>query len=115
MGIIVRQHPRGFDLIVSADTLLCFGALTEVMTAAAAALRSRGGLIFTVERAEPGETETGYQLRPSGRYSHTRDYLATVLTRAGFTDIDISEASPRKEVERWVPGWLVRGRIAAGE
>jgi predicted TPR repeat methyltransferase len=111
----LRQHRRSFDLVASADTLLYFGDLSEVMTAAAAALRSRGALIFTVERAEPGETETGYRLRPSGRYSHTRDYLATVLARAGFTDIDISEASPRKEVERWVPGWLVRARIAAGE
>ena len=110
----LRQHPHSYDLVVSADTLIYFGELTEVLAAAAAALRPRGALIFTVERAEPGEAESGYRLRPSGRYCHTQDYVATALARAGFTDAHITEVSPRKEVQRWVPGWLVRGRLPAG-
>jgi predicted TPR repeat methyltransferase len=111
----LRARQRGYDLIVSADTLVYFGELTELLDAAAAALRRGGALIFTLERAESGEAEGGYRLRPSGRYCHTRDYVATALAGAGFTDTHLAEVSSRKEVERWVPGWLVRARIPAGE
>ena len=47
----LRDHPDGFDVIVTADTLVYFGALEEVAAAAAAALRPGGVLVFTVEEA----------------------------------------------------------------
>jgi predicted TPR repeat methyltransferase len=108
------EHQRAYDLIVSADTLVYFGELAEVIAAAAAALRPRGALVFTLERAEAGEAEQGYHLRPSGRYCHSQEYVARVLAQAGFTDTVITDVSTRKELKRWVPGWLVRGRLRAG-
>jgi len=107
----LSQHPCSYDLIVSADTLVYFGELAGFAAAAARALRPGGALVFTLERAEPGEAETGYRLSPHGRYSHTREYVARVLADAGFVGVVLSEASTRKELERWVPGWLVRGRL----
>jgi len=107
----LRQHERSYDLVVAADTLVYFGDLTEVLAAAAAALRPGGVLIFTLERTEPDAAEAGYHLRPSGRYSHTQDYVATTLDQAGLLDLLVTEVSTRKEGERWVPGWLVRGRL----
>jgi predicted TPR repeat methyltransferase len=111
----LRQHQRGHDLIVSADTLIYFGELAEVIAAAAAALRPRGALVCTLERAEPGEAgPQGYHLRPSGRYCHRQEYVAMVLAQAGFTDTVITDVPARKELKHWVPGWLVRGRLRAG-
>ena len=109
----LRRQARTSDLIVAADTLIYFGDLAEVMAAALGALRPRGALIFTLERAQAGEAKAGYRLGPHGRYSHTRDYVASVLGQAGFVDTVISEISSRKEAEQWVPGWLVRARMPA--
>jgi predicted TPR repeat methyltransferase len=111
----LRQRERSFDVVVSADTLVYFGDLAEVLAAAATALRPQGGLVFTLERAEPGQADKGYQLRPSGRYCHTREYVEVMLRQAGFIDPVITEIASRKEVERWVPGWLVCGRLPPRE
>jgi predicted TPR repeat methyltransferase len=104
----LRQHVRTCDVIVSADTLVYFGDLGEVLAAAAAALRPGGVCIFTLERAEPGDAPAGYRLNPHGRYSHTRDYVAGLLDDAGLVEPEIREISSRKEAKQWVPGWLVR-------
>lgn len=101
------QQSGTCDLIVSADTLVYFGDLLQVGAAAARALRGGGRLVFTAERAEPQHAPGGYRLNPHGRYSHTHDYLGTVLARSGFVDLDIREVCLRKEAEKWVDGWLV--------
>ena len=107
----LRQHVQANDLIVSADTLVYFGDLTEVTMAAAGALRPGGALIFTVERAEPEDAPSGYRINPHGRYSHTFNYLLQVLDEAGLADPAIREVTLRKEAEKWVDGWLVSARI----
>jgi predicted TPR repeat methyltransferase len=103
----LRHQGGSCDLIVSADTLVYFGELNQVGAAAALALRRGGHLVFTVERAEPQHAPAGYRINPHGRYSHTRDYLCTVLAQAGFVKSDIREVCLRKEAEKWVDGWLV--------
>ena len=45
----LRAAPDAFDVIVSADTLVYFGALEDVLAAAAGAFRPGGLLIFTLE------------------------------------------------------------------
>src|SRR5262249_12915684 len=73
----LTQYLRGareaFDLIVSADTLVYFGDLEAVFTAAAAALRDGGLFVFTLEHAG-SEPDSGYRLELHGRYSHSRAY-----------------------------------------
>jgi predicted TPR repeat methyltransferase len=106
----LRGHPGAYDLVVSADTLVYFGDLAEVIAAAAGALRPGGALLFTLERAEPAAAPQGFRLEPHGRYVHTRAYVDGLLERAGFVDRAIDPVSSRKEVEVWVPGWLVIAR-----
>ena len=108
----LRQHARTIDLVVSCDTFVYFGDLVEVIAAAAEALRPGGALVFTVERAEPGDAQAGYRLNPHGRYSHTREYVAKVLGEAGFAFVAIRDVSTRKEGAQWVPSLLVRACIA---
>ncbi len=74
-------HPDSFDVIVSADTLIYFGTLGEVLGLARRALKPGGLMIFTTEEAED---EKGYTINPNGRYSHGRAYLQTVLAESGF-------------------------------
>lgn len=108
----LRAHPGESDLVASADTLVYFGDLTDVIGGAALALRPGGHLVFTVER-EPEEAGTSerFRLLPHGRYAHGKGYLARVLGEAGLADLRFEPVNLRKEANRWVEGWLVSARV----
>jgi predicted TPR repeat methyltransferase len=106
----MRARPDAFDLIVSADTLVYFGALDEVLQAAAAALRAGGHLVFTVEETA-GDPRGGFQLNPHGRYSHDEPYLRRTLAAAGFTTLAIERATLRQEIKVPVGGFVVSAQV----
>jgi predicted TPR repeat methyltransferase len=93
-----------FDVIVSADTLVYFGPLDEVVGAAASALRPGGRLIFTVEEL----AGDGYSISTSGRYRHAREYVQEVLTAAHLRP-EIVPAELRLEAGEPVAGLVVQG------
>jgi predicted TPR repeat methyltransferase len=96
-----------FDVIVSADTLVYFGALEGVVGAAAEALRPRGRFIFTVEQLLEPTSDAPYRLSPHGRYGHTRQYLERVLAASNL-EAQIVTAELRLEAGEPVPGLVVR-------
>ena len=95
-------------MIVSADTLVYFGALEDVVAAAAGALRPGGRLIFTVEEADRTTTPMRRYTRisPHGRYSHAREYVERVLADAGSRAGDRASASCG-----WRPAMPVAGLV----
>jgi predicted TPR repeat methyltransferase len=97
-----------FDVIVSADTLVYFGPLEQVVAASANALRPGGRLIFTVEELIDAEGDAGYAISPNGRYRHARQYLERVLADAGL-EAYIVPAELRLEAGDPVAGLVVRG------
>ena len=97
-----------FDVIVSADTLVYFGALEEVAAASANALRPGGRLIFTVEELDDAATDTGFAISPTGRYRHSRQYVERVLAGANLRS-EIVPAELRLEAGDPVEGLVVRG------
>ena len=100
----LRDSPGAFDAIVSADTLVYFGPLEDVVMAAVAALRPGGRLIFTVE--ELMEAGAEYSIRPHGRYCHARGYLKRVLEDANLR-LEITPAELRLEAGDPVQGLVV--------
>src|SRR5439155_5129918 len=60
----VGAAPAAWDLVVSADTLVYFGDLTEAMAAAERGLRPGGHLVFTLERAGEDEAPQGFRINP---------------------------------------------------
>ncbi|HSC73361.1 MAG TPA: tetratricopeptide repeat protein [Gaiellaceae bacterium] len=104
LGAYLADSSEAFDVVVSADTLVYFGALGSVVDAAASALRPSGRLVFTVEEL-PG---SGHALAPSGRYRHSRAYVRTVLTEAGLRP-EIVPAELRLEAGEPVAGLVVLG------
>jgi predicted TPR repeat methyltransferase len=109
----LRRSRAAFDLIISADTLCYFGALDDVVDAAAKALRAGGMLIFTVEHAR-GDAPPDYQLELHGRYAHSRPYVERLLAGAGFAPT-IAEAHLRMESGTPVAGLVVRATKQSGE
>lgn len=103
----LATHPRCFDLVVSADTLCYFGALEEVLQAAAAALQEGGFLVFSVEAASEVPT---FKLNLHGRYSHHPDYVRRTLEASGFTVLEIRSETLRKEAGEGVAGLLATAR-----
>jgi len=100
----LRASAGMFDAIVSADTLVYFGPLEEVVQAAEGALRPGGHVVFTVEE----QPESGYSLSVNGRYRHARQYLERTLVTAGL-HAEIEAAELRLEAGDPVQGLVVRG------
>jgi predicted TPR repeat methyltransferase len=103
---------------VSADTLVYFGVLDDVLAGAAQALRPQGSFIFTVERADDADAPDGHRINPHGRYSHTRGYVERTLANAGFAGVQIENDVLRQEGGLPVNGLVVtaaKGRVNAVE
>ena len=60
----LQSQSRAFDVILSADTLVYFGPLEDMLKAAHGALRARGLLLFTVE-AIVGEKALKMEITPA--------------------------------------------------
>jgi predicted TPR repeat methyltransferase len=102
----IGRHADRFDLIISADTLVYFGELSEVFDRVGRALRRGGHFIFTVERTEELPA-AGYKIAYHGRYSHTEDYLRRGLETAGLVPSRIERQMLRYEAGVPVDGFLV--------
>jgi predicted TPR repeat methyltransferase len=110
----LQGHLDAFDVIISADTLVYFGALEEVVAAAAQALRPGGWLIFTVEAVAGGAEDVEYQIATHGRYQHRQAYLERVLGQARLQWY-IVRAELRMESGAPVAGLAVRAVKGRGE
>jgi predicted TPR repeat methyltransferase len=103
----LRSCRESYDVIASADTLVYFGALDEVIAAAAGALRPDGCLVFTVEERAGADDGPDFCLRPHGRYNHSRAYVERLLIDAGLRPV-IAKAELRLEAGAPVDGLVVR-------
>jgi predicted TPR repeat methyltransferase len=99
-----QENRNCYDLVVSADTLVYFGSLTNVLKGMREALVDDGILAFTVEKLDEG---TDYRLLHTGRYAHALEYLTNQLQQTGFRALMIEEVNLRSERFRPVMGWLV--------
>jgi predicted TPR repeat methyltransferase len=84
---------ENFDLIASCDSLIYFGDLHRVVSAAAKRLNPGGWFAFTIERSE----NHPFQLTDSGRYSHHRGHVREAATEAGLTVVRLEEGFLRSD------------------
>jgi predicted TPR repeat methyltransferase len=102
-------NPDAFDAVVSADTLVYFGALEEALAAAHGALRASGVLIFTLESLS-GDTDTDHQLQFHGRYAHSERYIRRALQHTELSLESMAAETLRQERLDPVNGFLVIAR-----
>ncbi len=106
----LAARPQTYDLIVSADTLVYFGALEAIFAAAAAALRPGGWLAFTAEAATGDAPPGGFRINHSGRYSHAAEYLRQALVGASLEIHSMATATLRQECNQPMMGYVVLAR-----
>jgi predicted TPR repeat methyltransferase len=102
----LRDNSEAFDLIVSADTLVYFGALQGIIAAVAGALRPNGLFVFTLEHTV-ADSGINYRLELHGRYSHARPYVEHLLTLSGLQSKTV-QAELRMEAGAPVQGLVIR-------
>jgi predicted TPR repeat methyltransferase len=102
---------RAFDAVVSADTLVYFGALEQTFAAANESLRGAGWLIFTLEALDTGASDD-YRLEVHGRYAHRENYVRNALAATNFLVDELTRDTYRTERDRDVPGFLVVARTS---
>ncbi len=100
------DHPVTFNVVVSADTLVYFGDLTEVLTACQRALRVGGHVFFTLEALS--DDSMPHRLAPHGRYAHSRQHVGSAAQSAGLLLLGIEQHMLRVEHGEPVAGWVVR-------
>lgn len=81
------------DLITCCDTLIYFGDLTKVLSAAMARLRPGGKMGFTLEKSD----KAPFRLGDSGRFRHHRSHVQAAAKTAGAHVERISEKVLRRE------------------
>lgn len=108
LSAFMRAQPNSFDAVISADTLVYFGALEEPLSAAHETLHVGGLLVFTLEALPP--SETSYRLQHHGRYAHSEGYVRGALAAAGLAMESLSRETLRQEAEQDVAGFLVVAR-----
>jgi predicted TPR repeat methyltransferase len=97
-----------FGLIAAADTLVYFGSLDGFLQAAADRLEEDGLLIASVE--ELAAPNSGFTINPSGRYSHSREYLIAAIAAAGLTLHSMAAVDVRIELGKPVKGFFLVAR-----
>jgi predicted TPR repeat methyltransferase len=92
-----------FDLIIAADLFIYVGDLAKIIPASARALRRGGWLVFSVE----AQSEPGFHLQETRRYSHSLEYLRSLEDACGFEMKVANPVGLRMEKGRLLPGFAV--------
>jgi predicted TPR repeat methyltransferase len=103
---------RRWRLILAADVLIYFGALTELLTIAHGRLEPGGWFVLSLEELLPGEAGSvpdngDWALQCQGRYAHSMDYVAASVRNTGFAIRTLERQTVRFEGEAPVAGFLV--------
>ncbi len=97
----LEESDAFFDLFLLTDVLVYLGNLAPLFGAIGRRALPHSLLLFSVEK---GNGNAGYQLLPTGRYGHSRQYLAELIARSGLQVEARRDAGIRKQNDGWIEG-----------
>jgi len=111
IGSFLKRSDETYDLLIATDVLVYVGGLDELFRAARGRLCPGAPFLFSTESCSGAD----YQLRTSGRYAHSSDYIQTLAEKHDFTIATCQAAGIRMERGKWIMGhlWILRARDAA--
>ncbi len=104
----LEHSVRRYDLLIAADTLVYFGDLSRVFSAAQLCLTQGGHFLFTVEK----QGEDRFALGPRRRFRHSGEYVRAEAERASLECVGMLDCVPRIEAGQPVNGLAVALRKA---
>ena len=118
--VVMMQGERAssYDLVFATDVFIYVGKLDDVVSQVARLLRPGGLFAFSVESLEALTQDAptdrrDYRLSPTGRYAHSKAYLAAIANREGLELISTSSTQSRIDKGKPVQGHLVLMRRLA--
>ena len=101
LDYLAAAHRRSFDLIAAVDVFSYMGSLRRAINKAANTLKTGGLLAFSVE-AGSGD----YTLDQTGRYQHSKTYLATLRSDCGLHQLAFAREVIRHESGKPCEGYI---------
>lgn len=93
---------QSFDLFVATDVFVYIGNLSGLFAAVRARATDDALFLFSTEHTLDGT----YALLPTGRYAHSRAYIAALAQGNGFSILHCEGTELRKEGAEWIHGDL---------
>lgn len=95
-----------YDFFLATDVFIYVGELLELFTAAQAVARPQALFCFSTEHLDTD----GYQLRPTGRFAYSLDYIRHIAAATGWTVLAQEPTRLRREGDVWINGdlWVFR-------
>ena len=102
----LRTTADTYDLFIATDVFIYIGDLRELFAAAAAAARPGALFCCSTERREAA----GFELRATGRFAYSRDYLQDTAAAAGWRVLTVEPTGLRREGDTRIEGdlWVLR-------
>lgn len=100
----LQKSDQKYNLILAADVFTYMGDLEKMFTECSNAIASSGILLFSVEEAL--NSRKGFELKPTGRFGHSADYIEKLSKKTGWTMINHKLSKLRKEKGEWIMGHL---------
>ena len=94
------QGNTQYDLFIAADLLTYMADLEPLFQAVSQKSLPESQFIFSTEHGD----NSGWQVRPTGRFAHHSDYIAEVVRKCGGEIVCTQEADLRREGESWIRG-----------
>lgn len=95
-----------YDFFLATDVFIYVGALDDIFTTLRAVARPEAIFCFSTESLN----SSGYQLRSTGRFAYSRDYITNIAAVSGWTVLNVEKTRLRKEREQWIIGdlWVLQ-------
>ncbi|KAL7485585.1 hypothetical protein ACHAW6_011174 [Cyclotella cf. meneghiniana] len=110
---VLQQFPQNVSLLVAADTFIYFNDLSDLFAAMKGAMEEGGYVVFSLEnvfadneqRLTVHRPSWRWQITPSGRIAHRKDYVESVARNNSFRVVLYEKLDGfRKENGAAVPG-----------
>ena len=114
LTMMMSEKASSYDAIVAADVFIYIGKLEEIISEIKRLIAPGGIFAFSVESPDSLSIEAAtqgshqeYQLRNTGRYSHSIEYITRLASANGFLIQEMVATQLRMESNKYVNGYLV--------
>lgn len=102
----LNAEQKPFDLILAADVIVYLGELKPLFVAVFKKATENAIFAFSTESSEKAN-ESGWELRNTGRYAHTKAFVQQSAESAGWSFLSCEDVVVRLESDKPVKGHLI--------